>query len=268
MLNAGDARSAHGAIIGQSLPNWGPVAEKGGRTVAMTNLYTDVDSRNTQAELMSSVFCKNTNALATTDARETLIGTVLHEAAHNLGPSHEYKVRGKEDDVLFGGPLASTLEELKAQSSALYLTNWLAGKGIFTEDEARKIHVRSIAWTFGHISRGMYTADGTPRNYSQLAGMQLGSFMKAGAIAWHADQSAANGKDQGCIEINFEALPGAIEAFETTVLKIKASGDKAGAEKLKAEFVDANDDFARVKSTITERYLRAPRATFVYSVQM
>jgi hypothetical protein len=268
VLNAGDARSAHGAIIGQSLPNWGPVAEKGGRTVAMTNLYTDVDSRNTQAELMSSVFCKNTNALATTDARETLIGTVLHEAAHNLGPSHEYKVGGKEDDVLFGGPLASTLEELKAQSSALYLTNWLAGKGIFTEDEARKIHVRSIAWTFGHISRGMYTADGTPRNYSQLAAMQLGSFMKAGAIAWHADQSAANGKDQGCIEINFEALPGAIEAFETTVLKIKASGDKAGAEKLKAEFVDANDDFARVKSTITERYLRAPRATFVYSVQM
>jgi hypothetical protein len=268
VLNAGDARAAHGAIIGQSLPNWGPVAEKGGRTVAMTNLYTDVDSRNSQAELMSSVFCKNTNALATTDPRETLINTVLHEAAHNLGPSHEYKVGGKEDDVLFGGPLASTLEELKAQTSALYLTNWLAGKGMFTEDEARKIHVRSIAWTFGHISRGMYTADGTPRNYSQLAAMQLGSFMKAGAINWQADQPAANGKDQGCIEIDFEALPGAIEMFETTVLKIKGSGDKKGAEKLVADFVDANDDFARVKSTITERYLRAPRATFVYSVQM
>src|SRR5690606_10361452 len=136
------------------------------------NLYTDVDSQNTQAELMSAVFCKNTNAIATTEPRETLISTVLHEAAHNLGPSHEYKVNGKEDDALFGGPLASTLEELKAQSSALYLTNWLAGKGMFTEEDVRKIHTRNVAWMLGHISRGMYTADGTPRNYSQLAAIQ------------------------------------------------------------------------------------------------
>ena len=40
---------------------------------------------------------------------------MLHEAAHNLGPAHEYKVKGKTDDQVFGGPLASTLEELKAQ---------------------------------------------------------------------------------------------------------------------------------------------------------
>ena len=182
VLNAGDQRNAHGATIGQSLPNWGAVAEKGGRTVAMTNLYTDADSRTQQAALMSSMFCKATDALATTTPRETLIGSLLHEAAHNLGPSHEYKVNGKEDDALFGGTLASTLEELKAQTSSMYLTGWLAGKGIFTDDEVRKIQLRNIAWTFGHISRGMYTADGTPRNYSQLAAMLLGALMKAGEI--------------------------------------------------------------------------------------
>jgi len=268
VLNAGDQRNAHGATIGQSLPNWGPVAEKGGRTVAMTNLYTDADSRDTQAELMSSMFCKATNALATTTPRETLISSLLHEAAHNLGPSHEYKVKGKEDDVVFGGTLASTLEELKAQTSSMYLTNWLAGKGIFNEDEVRKIQLRNIAWGFGHISRGMYTADGTPRNYSQLAAMQLGAFMKAGAVSWKATETAANGKDQGCIEIDFAALPAAIESFETTVLEIKASGDKKRAEELKAQFVDAKDDFANVRSTIAERYLRAPKASFVYSVNL
>ena len=268
VLNAGDQRNAHGATIGQSLPNWGPVAEKGGRTVAMTNLYTDADSRDTQAELMSSMFCKATNALATTTPRETLISSLLHEAAHNLGPSHEYKVKGKEDDVVFGGTLASTLEELKAQTSSMYLTNWLAGKGIFNDDEVRKIQLRNIAWGFGHISRGMYAADGTPRNYSQLAAMQLGAFMKAGAVSWKATETAANDKDQGCIEIDFGALPAAIESFETTVLEIKASGDKKRAEDLKAQFVDAKDDFANVRSTIAERYLRAPKASFVYSVNL
>lgn len=268
VLNAGDARSASGAIIGQSLPNWGKVAEKGGRTTAMTNLYTDVDSQKSQAEQMSSMFCKNTNALATTTPRETIVSTVLHEAAHNLGPSHEYAVNGKEDDVLFGGPLASTLEELKAQTSAMYLTNWLSTKNIFTPEEVRSIQVRNIAWTFGHISRGMYTADGMPRNYSQLAAMQVGALLKAGALSWHADQPAANGTDQGCLEINFEALPDAIEKFETTVLQIKAKGDRKGAEQLKAEFVDAKDEFAQVKDKIAERWLRAPRASFVYSVKM
>lgn len=269
VLNAGDARPAHGAIIGQSLPNWGPVAEKGGRTTAMTNLYTDVDSQKTQAELMSSMFCKNTNALATTTAHEGLVNTVLHEAAHNLGPSHEYAVKGKQDDVIFGGPLASTLEELKAQTSAMYLANWLAGKGIFTDDEVRKIQVRNIAWAFGHISRGMYAASGSPNNYSHLAAMQVGSFVKAGALTWLADQPAANGTDQGCIEIDFDALPGAIESFETTVLQIKAKGDRKRAEQLKAEFVDAkDDDFAKLRETIAERWLRAPRASFVYSVRL
>ena len=267
VINAGDQRSASGATIGQSLPNWGPTAEKGGRTVAMTNLYTDADSQATQAKLMSSAFCKTTNAMANTSPREQLIGSLLHEAAHNLGPSHEYKVNGKEDDALFGGTMASTLEELKAQTTSLFLTDWLATKGVFTADEVRSIHLRSIAWAFGHISRGMYTADGTPRNYSQLAAMQVGAFMKSGALIWKADETAANGTDQGCMEIDFDKLSPAIAAFETTVLQIKSSGDKGGAEKLKADYVDARDEFAAVKDILAERWLRSPKASFVYSVR-
>ncbi len=268
VLNAGDQRAPVGATIGQSLPNWGPTAEKGGRTVAMTNLYTDADSQATQKQLAASMFCKATNDVATTTARETLIGSLLHEAAHNLGPSHEYKVNGKVDDEIFGGTLASTLEELKAQTSSLYLTVWLANKGFFTDQEVRQILTRDVAWAFGHISRGMYTADGTPRNYSQLAAMQVGSFLKAGALTWKPDELAANGTDKGCIEINYEQFPKAIEEFESRVLKIKGAGDKKNAEALKAEFVDAKDDFASLKDVIQERWLRTPKASFVYSVQM
>ncbi len=267
VFNSGDKRPPSGATVGQSLPNWGPVAEKGGRTVAMTNFYTDADSQAVQAELMASMFCAKTNEFATTTPRESIIGSLLHEAAHNLGPSHEYKVKGRNDDQIFGGPLASTLEELKAQTTALYLTDWLAEKGIFTPEEVRKIHVRSIAWAFGHISRGMYTADGTPRNYSQLAAMQIGAFLDEGGLSWNADALAANGRDQGCIEVNFDDLAASIESFETTVLKIKASGDRKTAENLQAKYVDADDAFAQIKNTIAERWLRSPKASFVYSVK-
>lgn len=267
VYNAGDKRPPSGATVGQSLPNWGPVAEKGGRTVAMTNFYTDADSQTVQGQLMASMFCPKTNELATTSARESIINSLLHEAAHNLGPSHEYKVNGKEDDQIFGGPLASTLEELKAQTTALYLTDWLGMKGIFSPEEVRKIHVRGIAWAFGHISRGMYAADGTPRNYSQLAAMQVGAFLDDGALEWHADAMAANGTDKGCMELNFDKLSPAIQAFETTVLKIKASGDRKTAEALKAKYVDGGDEFAQIRSTIAERWLRSPKASFVYSIK-
>ena len=51
VLNAGDSRSAIGATIGQSLPNFGKVAEESrGRTVVMSNLYTDADSLAAAAE--------------------------------------------------------------------------------------------------------------------------------------------------------------------------------------------------------------------------
>ncbi len=34
-------------------------------------------------------------------------------------------MKGKIDDEIFGGPLASMLEELKAQTAALFFTEWL-----------------------------------------------------------------------------------------------------------------------------------------------
>jgi hypothetical protein len=61
-------------------------------------------------------------------------------------------------------------------------------------------------------------------------------------------------------------MPAAVKTLETTVLQIKAKADKSAAERLKAEFVDAKDEFGNIRDTVTERWLRAPKATFVYSL--
>jgi hypothetical protein len=50
------------------------------------------------------------------------------------------------------------------------------------------------------------------------------------------------------------------------VAGVKARGDKKGAEALKAEFVDAKDELASLRLLISERMLRSPKATFVYSL--
>ena len=234
----------------------------------MTNLYTDHDSRARQAEQGSMLLCGDTDSQYRPQGRESVLNSLLHEAAHNLGPAHEYAVAGKTDVVRFGGPLASTFEELKAQNSALFLTALLTTKGVLTEEETRRILRDGITWAFGHISRGMYDVDGTPRNYSHLAAIQIGSFIDAKAITWRAQQAAANGKDQGCFEIDYAKLPGAVASLEREVLQIKARGDRAAAEKLKRRYVDAKGGFGDLMATIASRYQRTPKASFVYGIAM
>lgn len=276
-VNAGDSRKAFGATIGQSLPNFGPVANGNGkeikphgRTVAMTNFYTDPDSIAASKEQADSLFCKDTMAKWTNDQEPQLMGTVLHEAAHNLGPAHQYKANGKVDREAFGGPLASTLEELKAQTAALYFTEWLIEKKQITREEADKAHVRDIFWAFGHISRGMYGENKHPKNYSQLSAIQLGSLMKDGAISWKDDAQAANGKDKGCFSIDLPKMPAAITKLMTTVAQIKGKGDKAGAEVLLKEYVDVDavPEKKKLHDVIKERITRAAKASFVYSVKL
>jgi hypothetical protein len=267
VLNAGDARSALGATIGESLPNWGPVANEGrGRTVAMTNFYTDPDSRAALAEKASSLLCKSSLDPAGLDPSLTVMATVLHESAHNLGPSAEYKVNGKTAPEIFGGPLASTFEELKAQTSSLYLADWLAAKGVIEKKTAALGHLSDIVWAFGHISEGMYNGDGSPKPYSHLAAIQIGAFVEAGAMAYRADEPAANGRDRGCFEIRADKLPAVVAALEKEVLGAMARGDKAAAVNLREKHVDAEGEWKRLRGVIAERWLRLPRASFVYSI--
>ncbi|MFO0684394.1 MAG: hypothetical protein U0234_20240 [Sandaracinus sp.] len=265
VVNAGDDRDAFGATIGQSLPNWGPVTDEGrGRTVAMSNLYTDPDSQARRRAQAMSLLDAASMEPYTDDATPGLLSTILHEASHNLGPSHEYRdASGHTDEEAFGGGLASTFEELKAQSGALFFIDWLRQRGVLTEQQEREVYVDSIVWAFGHISRGMVTPTGQRKPYSQLAAIQIGTLLDEGALTWNESAIAADGHSQGAFSIDFARLPAACQALMQRVMHIKATGDRAAAEALAAQYVDG----PRVPhATIVERYRSFPQVSFVYAV--
>jgi hypothetical protein len=265
VVNCGDDRDPIGATIGQSLPNWGPVANEGrGRTVAMTNLYTDPDSLETRRTQASSLLAADTMASYTDDDEPGLLNTILHEATHNLGPSHEYAVKGRTDDQIFGGSLATLAEELKAQTGALWYVALLVEKGILTPEQARQVYTDAFFWAFGHISRGMYTDTGQRKPYSQLAAIQVGFLMDKGAVRFDPAAKAANGTDTGAFVLDYEKLPAAIDELMKIVGDIKAKGDKAAAEELAKKYVDG--DVVPMK-LIAERLLRYPKVSFVYAVE-
>jgi hypothetical protein len=68
--------------------------------------------------------------------------------------------------------------------------------------------------------------------------------------------------------VDYDRLPAAIEALEKQVLGIKSRADRAQALQLKARYVDDKGAYAAVKSEIAARYLRTPKASFVYSLVM
>ncbi|WP_050436073.1 hypothetical protein [Chondromyces crocatus] len=269
VINAGDSRSAAGATVGQSLPNWGPVANEGrGRTVAMTNLFEDDDSLGASRAMVESLLCRDATPLIPIEPGMQTMSTVLHEAAHNLGPSHEYRANGKTDDEAFGGPLAATLEELKAQTAALYFASWLKDRGVLDKTTAERALAGDVVWAFGQISQGMTTSDGKAKPYPQLAAIQAGRLLEKGAMTWRADEVAANGRDKGCFTLAMDRFPGVVEQLAREVLGIKARGDKAAALKLKEAYVDQDGTWKTLRGVIQERALRNPKGTLVYAVEL
>jgi hypothetical protein len=236
--------------------------------MAATNLYADPDSIDAARQQAASLLCSGTMSAYSSDPEPLLLSTLLHEVAHNLGPSHEYEVGGKTASKLFGGPLASTLEELKAQTAAMYSLDWLAKRGVIPQKLAAEAHVRDIVWGFGHVAQGMVDAEGKPRSYSQLAAIQLGFFRERGSLSWRADETAANARDRGCFSLDTAGLPKAVEELMAKVAGIKARGDKVGGEGLRRQYLDGSPEDQRLRGIVRERWLRSPRASFVYAVEI
>jgi len=265
VLTAGDTRPALGGYGGQSLPNWGRVAERGGRTMVVSN-PRDPDGLKAWTERMGSLLCRGSMGSVSTDPRFDMIGAVLHEAAHNLGPAREYKVRGRVDQAVFGGPLAVMLEELKADTAAFYFPPELVRRTLITQSEAELVQTWNVGSAFASVARGMYDAEGRPNTYSHLASIELGALQRAGALEWKGTETAGNAADRGCFELHWDKWQAAVAELMTRVLRIKSRGDRLGAERLKKEWVDDDNDWTRVRAVIAERWLRVPMGAVVYSV--
>jgi len=266
IVNAGDDRHAIGATIGQSLPNWGPVANEGrGRTVAMVNINTDPDGLAARKSQMASLFDGESAKLYPDSTEPGLLSTILHEATHNLGPAHEYKVAGKVDDAIFTGPVASVMEELKAQSGAWFLVEFLRSKGLIDDAFARQTYADMVVWAFGHIYQGMYTGDGQRKTYGNVAAIQIGYLLDKGALTWDANAAAANGTDKGAFTLHADKLVAAATGMMTEFGGIKSRGDRKGADALLARYVDSEGVLPH--KLISERMLRQPKPSYVFGVK-
>jgi hypothetical protein len=112
----------------------------------------------------------------------------------------------------------------------------------------------------------MYTGEKQRKPYGNLAAIQIGYLIEHGALTWDANATAANGTDKGAFTIHADKLVPVAKEMMKDVAGIKARGDKAAAEALIAKYVDAETVVPH--KLISERFLRHPKPSFVYSVAL
>lgn len=263
VFNGGDDRSPMNATAGESLPNWGKVESEGrGRTVAMTNIGTDPDSLVVSRTRMESLVDADVMKGWTDSPEPGLLGTILHEATHNLGPTYTYVYNGKKPEAVFGGGLSAMLEELKAETGAMFFLDWIGQKGLVTPELARQAYTAWLGWCMRHIATGVHSgAEDQP--YSQLAAIQVGFLLDEGALTFDPNAMAANGTDRGAFSFHAEKIAPAFAKLMKVVATLKGKNDKAGADALVARYVDGS---VVPQKLVAERALRFPQTTYVYAV--
>jgi hypothetical protein len=106
----------------------------------------------------------------------------------------------------------------------------------------------------------MTTDGGSPKPYSQLSAVQIGSFVKAGVLEWKA---GPDGVER--FSVDYARLPAAVEALMREVVRIKASGDVQGAKALVDGFVSgAGAPLVRMDK-VQERMRKYPKESYSYT---
>lgn len=268
IMNAGDARKGIGATIGQSLPNWGSVVERGGsRTVVMTNLYQDPDSRELARKKAAELLAPETMAFYAEEQRIALIDIILHEATHNLGPYSDFRIDGKRPGQIFGGGLATVLEELKAQTGSWFYVPLLQESGVIDENQAKQLYTHALVWSFGHLSQGLFAPDGNPKPYSQLSAVIVGRLMDAGALEW-VDVTGADGSRKGLFNMKFELVPAVVKNLMRDVVSAKATGNVEAARTMVDDFVTGPKKALIHLDEIKARLAPFPRGSMIYQVKL
>jgi len=144
-----------------------------------------------------------------------LLGTIMHEMAHGLGPAFARTSAGKVSIRESIGPIYSGLEEAKADVVGMFSLKWLVDHGVLPKSKVEEYYASYVAGIFRTVRFGVAEAHG------QAEMMEFNYLSERGAIIRDS---------AGRYAIDYGRMPGAINDIAKELLEIEATGDRARAE--------------------------------------
>jgi hypothetical protein len=211
-FRAGDLTHGYQAVA-DNLPNDPRVHEqKGSKKLFFKNF---MDARVNYVVLPVAKHVMLPAQAAKASGEGYLLGTILHEMAHGLGPAFARTATGKVDIRESIGPIYSGLEEAKADVVGMFGLKWLVDHDVLPKNKLEEYYSSYVAGVFRTVRFGIAEAHG------QAEMMEFNYLSERGAITHESS---------GRYAIDYGRMPGAMNDLAKELLEIEATGDRARAE--------------------------------------
>jgi hypothetical protein len=211
-FRAGDLNHGYQAVA-DNLPNDPRVHEKKGSKKLFFKNF--MDARVNFVILPVAQHVMSPAQAAKASGEGYLLGTILHEMAHGLGPAFARTPAGKVDIRESIGPTFSGLEEAKADVVGMFGMKWLVDHDVLPKNKLEEYYASYVAGIFRTVRFGIAEA------HSQAEMMEFNYLSERGAI---------KRTSSGRYEIDYGRMPPAISDLAKELLEIEATGDRARAE--------------------------------------
>ncbi|MGD0792392.1 MAG: Zn-dependent hydrolase [Terriglobales bacterium] len=211
-FRAGDLTHGYQAVA-DNLPNDPRVHEqKGSKKLFFKNF---MDARVNYVILPVARKLMEPDQAAKVSGEGYLLGTILHEICHGLGPAFARTTAGKASIREAIGPGFSGLEEAKADVTGMFALKWLVDHDALPKEKLEEFYASYVGGLFRTVRFGTAEAHG------QAEMMEFNYLSERGAIRLNAN---------GRYAVDYERMPGALADLAKELLEIEATGDRSRAE--------------------------------------
>lgn len=211
-FRAGDMVHGYQAVA-DNLPNDPRVHEqKGSKKLFFKNF---MDARVTYIILPVARKLMEPKQAAKVSGEAYLLGTIMHEICHGLGPSFARTPAGKVSIREAIGPGYSSLEEAKADVTGMFALKWMVDHDALPRNKLPEYYTSYVGDLFRAVRFGTAEAHG------QAEMMEFNYFSERGAIVRNA---------RGRYAIDYEKMPDVVADLTKELLEIEATGDRSRAE--------------------------------------
>jgi len=211
-FRAGDLTHGYQAVA-DNLPNDPRVHEqKGSKKLFFKNF---MDARVNYIILPVARKLMEPEQAAKVTGEGYLLGTIMHEICHGLGPAFARTPAGKVSIREAIGHQFSGLEEAKADATGMFALKWMVDRRALPKDKLEEFYASYVGGLFRTVRFGTAEAHG------QAEMMEFNYLSERGAIRRNAN---------GRYAVDYEKISGAIADLTKELLEIEATGDRQRAE--------------------------------------
>jgi len=212
-FRSGDLRHGYQAVA-DNLPNDPRIHQEVGSKRIFFKNY--MDARVAEVILPVAARVLREDQAARASAEGYLVGTLMHEICHGLGPAFA-RQSGRQVDIREAiGPAFSGLEEAKADVTGMFGLAWLIDHGALPAERREEYYASYVAGIFRTVRFGVGEAHGRAEM------MEFNYLSEQGAIT----RDASTGR----YAIDYGRMPEAIASLARELLEQEATGDRARAE--------------------------------------